>query len=76
MRTGGVSGKNLFSHLASSKEIINSFKKNKIKNFDILTYLRFFAKIHQLFLFDKERLNKEFKNNQTAVNRYVSSNGG
>ena len=63
MRTGGVSGRNIFSHFISSKEIIIAFKNNKIKGFNILIYLRFFAKIHQLFFFDKEKLNKEFKYN-------------
>ena len=63
MRTGGVSGKDLSSHIVSSKEIINSFKKHKVKCFDILIYLRFITKLHQLFIFDKEKLNKGFKNN-------------
>lgn len=63
MRTGGVSGRNITSHITSSKEIIKSFKNNKIKSFKSLIYLRFIAKIHQLFLFDEAILNKEFKFN-------------
>lgn len=63
MRTGGISGKNLSSHLISSKEIINSFKKNKISNSIILVYFRFIAKVHQLFLFDQKKINKGFKFN-------------
>ena len=62
MRTGGVSGRNIFSHITSSKEIVSSFKKNKIKCLSILIYLRFIAKVHQLFFFNKKKLNKEFKN--------------
>ena len=63
MRTGGVSGRNIFSHIISSKEIMIAFANNKIKGFHILIYLRFIAKIHQLFLFDQEKLNKEFSYN-------------
>lgn len=60
MRTGGVSGKNIYSHFISSNEIINSFKKNNLNNSVILVYLRFFTKIHQLFLFNQKKLNKDF----------------
>ena len=60
MRTGGVSGQNIFSHMISSKEIVNSFKKNKISFSYLLIYLRFITKIHQLFLFSEKKLNKEF----------------
>ena len=35
MKTGGLSGKNMFSYLVSTKEIIKSFKENKI-NFNYL----------------------------------------
>lgn len=60
MRTGGVSGKNIFSHIISSNEIIKSFKKNNLKSNFIFIYLRFIAKIHQLFFFNENTLNKEF----------------
>ena len=60
MRTGGVSGKNIYSHFISSNEIIQSFKKNSLQNSVILIYLRFFTKIHQLFFFNEKKLNKEF----------------
>ena len=56
----GVSGQNIFSHMISSKEIVNSFKKNKISFSYLLIYLRFITKIHQLFLFSEKKLNKEF----------------
>ena len=51
---------NIFSHIISSNEIINSFKKISLKVFFLLIYLRFIAKIHQLFIFDENKLNKEF----------------
>lgn len=60
MRTGGVSGKNIFSHIISSNEIIKSFKKNNLNSFFLLIYLRFIAKIHQLFIFNEKKLNREF----------------
>ncbi len=61
MRTGGVSGENIFAHLKSSKEIIKSFKYNKVKTSFILIYLRSVLKIHQLFNFDQKKINHDFK---------------
>ena len=60
MRTGGVSGKNIFSHIISSNEISRSFKINNLSYNILLIYLRFIAKIHQLFFFNENKLNKQF----------------
>ena len=60
MKTGGISGRDINSHILSSKEINDSFKRNKIKNNIIFIYLRFIAKLHQIFLFNQKKINKSF----------------
>jgi glycosyltransferase involved in cell wall biosynthesis len=54
MKTGGVSGKNLLSHINSSNEIHQSLNKNKVYSNIFFIYLRFFSKIFQIYLFGKK----------------------
>jgi len=63
MKTGGISGKNLLSHLNSSNEIIHSLKINKIYSNILFVYLRFISKIFQIYLFNKRAKNKYYINN-------------
>ncbi len=50
MTTGGTSGKNFLSYLASSKEINNSLKSNKIYSNIFITFFRFPIKLIQFIL--------------------------
>ena len=60
MKTGGISGKDIFSYFISTIEIVKSFKKNKIVY--ILSILsRFPIKFTQFINFDSKKLNKSFK---------------
>ena len=62
MRTGGLSGKNLASYIVINKELIKSFKINKIisNNFLIFTYtvknfnIYFLIKENKFFFQDSE----------------------
>ena len=54
MKTGGISGKNLFSHFKSSNEILHSLKINKVYSNILFVYLRFISKIFQIYLFSKK----------------------
>ena len=60
MKTGGLSSKNLFSYFISTKEIIQSFKENKI----YFNYLRIISrlplKIIQFFNFNEKKLNHSY----------------
>jgi len=57
MRTGGISGKNLLAHFASTTEIYKSLKSHNIKANYLLINLRYIIKSFQFF-FMKLRLNK------------------
>ena len=61
MKTGGISGKDIFSYFISTIEIIKSFKKNKIKYNIFLILLRFPIKFLQFINLDSKKLNKSFK---------------
>ena len=61
MRSGGISGKNLFSYWISTLEIIKSFKINKLKYNFIYILLRIPAKISQLIFLDNNKLNLGFQ---------------
>lgn len=61
MQSGGISGKNIFSNIYSSFEILKSLKNNKIKTSIYNILLRFPLKFEQFFFFKKEKLNKNFK---------------
>ncbi len=61
MRSGGLSSKNLGSYIVINKELIKSFKLNKIINNNFLILLRIPSKIFQFFLFNKRKLNESFK---------------
>jgi exopolysaccharide biosynthesis WecB/TagA/CpsF family protein len=51
MRTGGISGRNLLSHIKSSFEIYKSINSNKLRyTFFILPFLRFLYKFPQFIL--------------------------
>ena len=61
MKTGGISGKDIFSYFITTFEIIKSFKVNNLKYnlFNIL--LRFPVKIKQFLFINKKTLNSSFK---------------
>ena len=61
MRLGGISSKNILSYIISTKEIWQSFKLNNLSSNSIGLILRFPWKINQLFMFDKAKINKNFK---------------
>jgi len=61
MRTGGISGKNMKSYWISTIEIIKSFENNKLKTNIFLILMRIPVKIHQLFFFNKDNINKSFQ---------------
>jgi glycosyltransferase involved in cell wall biosynthesis len=61
MKTGGISGKDIFSYLISTIEIIKSFKKNKIKHNVLYIILRFPIKLLQFVNFNSKKLNSSFK---------------
>jgi hypothetical protein len=61
MKSGGISGKNLKSHIISTTEIIKSLKSNKIDFSLVDIILRFPIKSKQFFLINKKLLNKNFK---------------
>ena len=61
MRIGGISGRNLLSYLISTKEILESFKKNNIKNNIFKIFLRLPSKLLQYFIYNKRTLNQNFK---------------
>lgn len=64
MRTGGISGKNIYSHIVTSNEILESLKKNKIFSNIIIIYLRLIFKLNQLIILKRERKhNNQFKLN-------------
>ncbi|CAO6130756.1 WcaA Glycosyltransferases involved in cell wall biogenesis [Candidatus Pelagibacterales bacterium] len=51
MRTGGISGKNFFSYLLSTKEIIYSIRDISLFMSPLIVFLRGFVKIAQLYAF-------------------------
>jgi glycosyltransferase involved in cell wall biosynthesis len=57
MRAGGVSGKNIFSYLLTTLEIIYSLKMNKIKSNFIYILARIPSKIKQFYFFNKKKVN-------------------
>ena len=60
MKTGGISGRNLKSHIISTVEIIKSLKFNKL-DFNLYNIiLRFPIKAKQFFFENKKILNKNF----------------
>ena len=61
MKTGGISGKNIYAYIISTIEILRSFKINNLKNnyFNIVT--RVPLKISQFLNFSAKMLNKDFK---------------
>jgi glycosyltransferase involved in cell wall biosynthesis len=63
MKAGGLSGKNMFSYFISTREIIRSFKENKI----YFSYLRIISrlplKIVQFFNFNEKKLNHSYNFN-------------
>jgi glycosyltransferase involved in cell wall biosynthesis len=61
MKTGGISGKDIFSYFISTIEIIKSFKKNEIKYNILLILLRFPIKFLQFINLNSKKLNKSFK---------------
>ena len=62
MRLGGISSRNIKSYIISTKEILQSFKINKIPKFKIIIFLRFIFKIKQLYFYNKNKINKTFEN--------------
>jgi glycosyltransferase involved in cell wall biosynthesis len=63
MKTGGISGKDIFSYFISTIEIIKSFKKNKLACNIFYIILRFPIKLLQFVNLNTEKLNRSFKLN-------------
>jgi glycosyltransferase involved in cell wall biosynthesis len=61
MKTGGISGKDLFSYIVSTIEIIKSFKKNKLKYNLLFIILRFPIKLIQFINLNSKKINRSFK---------------
>ena len=61
MRTGGISDQNWLSYILTTKEILKSFKVNSLNSSIIKILLRIPLKLHQLFFFNQEILNKNFE---------------
>ncbi len=61
MRSGGLSSKNLKSYIIINKELIKSFKINKIVTNNLLIFLRIPSKIFQFIFFNKNKINAKFK---------------
>ena len=75
MRAGGISGKNLKSYIISTKEIIESFRINKVNTTIINILLRIPTKTLQYFLNDIKKLNKNFiKPKIKYGSQYLKSN--
>ena len=55
MKTGGISGKDIFSYIITTLEIIKSFRINYIEYNLLYILLRFPAKIRQFFFINKKR---------------------
>jgi len=60
MKAGGISGKNLFSYLISTKEIMKSLKENKIFGEMYKVILRLLLKSLQFINFNNIELNKSY----------------
>lgn len=60
MKTGGASGKNLYSYLTSFKENYLSLKNNNQFASMLLIFLKIPNKLLQYFNFDEKKLNKNF----------------
>ena len=70
MKSGGISGKNLQSHIISTIEIVRSLKSHKL-NFNLFNIiLRFPIKAKQFFLKDAYHLNKKFN---LKINRFYEN---
>ncbi len=61
MRSGGISGKNLKSYWVSTIEILKSFEINNLKTNIFFIIMRIPAKINQLFIYNKNTINRTFK---------------
>ena len=61
MRSGGISGKSLKSYWISTIEILKSFQINNLKTNILFIIMRIPAKINQLFIYNKNEINKTFK---------------
>ena len=64
MRTGGVSGKNLMSHIKTTEEIYLSLKRNGLFFSYFFVTLRFIVKSLQINIFNK------YNNKKFTVNKY------
>jgi glycosyltransferase involved in cell wall biosynthesis len=61
MRLGGISTKNIFSYIVSTKEILESFRLNKVySNFFLIT-LRLPGKFFQYFNIENKNLDKDYE---------------
>lgn len=64
MRTGGISGKNFYSHIITTNEILQSLKENKIFSNIAIIYFRLIFKLKQLIFLKKNqhhfKVNKYF----------------
>ena len=61
MRSGGISGKNIRSYWISTTEILKSFQINQLNTNLLFIIMRIPVKINQLFIFNKNKINKSFR---------------
>ena len=69
MRLGGISTRNFWSYIISTREIIKSFSINNIKKNIISTLLRLPIKAMQYINFNQAKLNKDMKIFQTFFDK-------
>ena len=60
MKSGGISGKNFFSYIRSTLEILRAFKENKIYSNIFFILLRIPIKIKQFLYYNSKILNKNY----------------
>ena len=61
MRSGGISGKNIYSYWISTMEILKSFKMNNLNSNIFFIIMRIPVKINQLFFFNTKKINQKFR---------------
>jgi exopolysaccharide biosynthesis WecB/TagA/CpsF family protein len=69
MRSGGVSGKNLFAHIQSGFEIYKSLNQNRLLANHLMINLRYLLKLKSFF-FQKKNLTFKINNYYEKLNRY------
>ena len=61
MRSGGISGKNIYSYWISTLEILKSFNTNKVSANLLFILMRIPVKINQLLFYNSKKINSSFQ---------------